>query len=313
MSPPRNTRTATAIVILALLAAPALFWGAAKAIGSNSNRVLDWLPQSFEETQRLLWFVQRFGSDEILVVGWDGCDLADERLDAFVASLGEPTETPEGDLPVFHEVISGRDVLRQLMEPPLSLPRELAKARMSGWLLGRDDQTCVIARIQPLPSGEYNRQLCVRYAREIAQRLKIPEPELHIAGPTADSVAVDEAGQQWTLEMGAASTIIGFLLAWLFLRQWWQVFGILATAIVSAAASLAVVHFSGHSMDSVLMTMPALVFVLATSGGIHLTHYYREASHQQIGRASAARAAHRPGALCAGLHYDHDRTRLTVS
>lgn len=272
------------ITVIVGLLAPFLFWAAARALASNSNEVLDWLPQNFEESQRLIWFAERFGSDELVAVGWDGCSLSDERLDRFVESARAAKDDVSGE-PVFGDVTSGRHVMRELMQPPLELPGRVARKRLDQWLVGGGGTTCVVARVNmegAYPEGgefrlealgEVDRIGAVERLREIATEMGFAADEVRIAGPTVDSVAIDLAGRQWTIPMGAASVLAGFTLAWLCLRNWWQVIAVFATSLIAAATSLAFVHLSGNSMDAVLMTMPAIIFVLATSGGIHLTHY----------------------------------------
>ncbi len=275
------------MTVVAFLAAPFLVWAAARALATNSNQVLDWLPQNFEETRRLLWFAERFGSDELVAVGWDGSTLGDERIDQFVDRARE-ARTANNGIPMFKEVTSGRHLMRELVSAPIELPGEVARQRMANWLIGADGTTCIIARVNATGKrhengkfrlkslGEFDRVAAVQCLRDISEDIGIPGDALYMAGPTVDSVAIDLAGRQWTVPMGAASVLIGFTLAWICLRSTWQVLAVFTTSLLASAASLAVVYLGGHSMDAVLMTMPAIVFVLATSGGIHLTHYLND-------------------------------------
>jgi len=48
-------------------------------------------------------------------------------------------------------------------------------------------------------------------------------------------------------------------------------------AIISAGIALASVTFTGGTCDAILLTMPALVYVLAMSGAIHMINYYHDA------------------------------------
>ena len=62
--PTPNFRHDRLVCVLSLLLMPVLLFGAIGAFRSNTNNILDWLPSSFTETQRLFEFVERFGSDE---------------------------------------------------------------------------------------------------------------------------------------------------------------------------------------------------------------------------------------------------------
>jgi len=291
---PSSSKRAVLITAVVALIAPVLFWAAAKALATNSNEVLDWLPQNFEETQRLIWFAERFGSDELIAVGWEGCSISDKRIDRFV-ELASVATCDDDDERMFGDVTSGRHVARELMNPPLELSAGATRDKLLHWLVGKQGATCIIARVNTdlaYPEdgvfrlealGEVDRIAAVQILRDIAEEIGIPAAEFRIAGPTVDSVAIDLAGRQWTILMGAASVFAGFALAWLCLRNWPQVIAVFTTSLIAAATSLAIVHFSGNEMDAVLMTMPAIIFVLATSGGIHLTHYLNESLHEKSG------------------------------
>ncbi|MCP5120169.1 MAG: MMPL family transporter, partial [bacterium] len=54
---------------------------------------------------------------------------------------------------------------------------------------------------------------------------------------------------------------------------------------VSAVTSLSVVWWSGSSVDAILMSMPALVYVLGLSGAVHIVNYYRDACREGISGA----------------------------
>ena len=68
------------IFLMFLFLGPIIVLGAKAAMESNSNKVADWLPEGFEETKQLKWFAEKFGSDELLMVSWEGCTLSDPRV-----------------------------------------------------------------------------------------------------------------------------------------------------------------------------------------------------------------------------------------
>ena len=70
---------------------------------------------------------------------------------------------------------------------------------------------------------------------------------------------------------------------------------------ISAVMSLASVYLLGSSMDAILMSMPAMIYVLAISGAIHYINYYREAIHDGGFEGAVYRArrhAFGPALLC---------------
>lgn len=267
-------RYARWICLLALAWMPFLLYGAKGAFENIHNDVLDWLPPSFDETQRLFWFVERFGSDEILVVSWEGCTLDDPRLDRMAAGLVEPQNHPQhgASFRWFREVYTGRQALEEMTSGSLQLSRDDAIARLEGWLIGRDGQTaCAVALISE--DGALNRLGAMQFVHEVADSVGIAPDALRVGGPTADGVAIDQASNQWMIQMVLLSALLGLAVARKSLGQWRATWIAFLTAIFAWAASLSVVHYGGDTLDAVLLMMPSLVFVLAISGSIHLTNY----------------------------------------
>ena len=68
-----------------------------------------------------------------------------------------------------------------------------------------------------------------------------------------------------------------------------------------AAAALASIWFTGEKTDAVVLSMPALVYVLAISGAVHLINYYRDAAEEGgLDGATDRAIAHgwKPALLC---------------
>jgi uncharacterized protein len=288
------------ICVSVFILMPALLYGALGAFKSNTNNILDWLPESFEETQRLFEFISRFGSDEILVISWQGCTLEDDRLDRVAAELVKPVaEFSDGQrYPWFRKVFTGRDTLAELTAKPLLFSREEALHRMRGWLVGPDgDSTCVLALISE--PGSMNRAGAIRYVREVLESAGVSWQEAHLGGPTANAVAIDEASITGIAPMAIGSALLGLVVAWKCLRSLRLVTIIMLSAVLAWSASLSMVYLSGTNMDAVLLMMPALVFVLTVSGAVHLTNYYSDCvTEMGIGDESLTMALRRGWLPC---------------
>ena len=121
------------------------------------------------------------------------------------------------------------------------------------------------------------------------------DPEsLHIGGPPADNVAIDEEGTITLLKLVSLSALIGIGLAYLSFRSFRVTIMLFFTGGVAAMSSLAFVHYAGSTMDAILMSMPSLVYVLGLSGAVHIVNYYRDACHES-GEDGAAEKAIRLG------------------
>ncbi len=264
--------------MLAIISLPPLTYGAVRAYLYQQNNIADWLPRESTAVDDLVWFAERFGSDEVLVASWPGCTLDDERLDKFVAALMQSVEVVDQEQPqqLFRQVFSGRETLAELTSAPAQLRRDQAIARMSGWLVGPDGKTtCAVALVSK--AGEANRPAAVEAMLTAAQASGLARDEIKIGGSTADSVAVNEASQRWMVELIIVAGIWGMAATWLCLRSLRLVSVVMVTTAWAWTASLSIVYWSGLHMDAVLMMMPVLVYVLSVSGAVHLTNYYRDA------------------------------------
>lgn len=303
------------ILFVFLCAAPLLIFGATQAVRSNTNQVSDWLPESFDETQELAWYRKHFVGDQFVVVSWDGCEIAphatsietlrpDPRIDKLASLLvsNTPVGGQPGEKPYQHyikSVFTGPRMLEYLVESDSQIPYEIAKERIVGSLLGRDrQQTCLVVTL----SDEAIPQLRTVLARphigplgfkypagvlfQAIEQCGIDVDQVHLGGPPVDNVAIDEEGERTLIRLAGFSALLGLGLAWWSLRSIRLTLIVFACGLLSATAGLASLWGSGVKTDAIVLSMPALVYVLAISGAIHLINYYRHALPLS-GRAAA--------------------------
>src|SRR6185369_17971652 len=65
---------------------------------------------------------------------------------------------------------------------------------------------------------------------------------------------------------------------------------VFSAALYAGAISLALVYYSGGSMNAILLTMPAVVYVAGISGAIHFANYYRDSVAESGVEGAPARA-----------------------
>ena len=208
------------IVGLALASfGPAIYW-ALMALGTNTNKVTDWLPTTTPEMHQFQWFCEAFEGDEILVVSWDGCTLDDPRLDAFAEAVIRPLPSKTGAAQVwFSWVRTGRSVLHELTSEPLSLSRAEALHRMANWAVGPDGRTsCAVLKVSD--AGRDDRHSAVAAVRSAAREsCNLSADRLHIGGSTFDSVAIDTESEQSLRVLLTLSLIIAVVASFLFVRN----------------------------------------------------------------------------------------------
>jgi len=319
------SRYAVVILIANAILIPLACRSAIQAVKSNRNDVADWLPADYPETKELEWFRRQFVADQFVLISWDGCELGaapsgeddDPRIAQLSAALLAARMPKDGDPdegPVFKAVTTGRTVLNELMSPPTNLGPKSATKRLQGALIGPDGkQTCIMATLSA-PAAKHLRLSIGRPIKrfglmrqklsplfEAIESAGLTEDEVRLGGPPVDNNAIDEEGERSLVRLAGLAGLLGLTLSYYSLRSIRMTLIVFMCGIFSAALALATVRWSGASMDAILMSMPALIYVLGVSGSVHITNYYRQAAiYHGLDDAVERGVAHawKPAALC---------------
>ena len=268
--------------------------GARRALLTNKNDVKQWLPESYEETRVYQWFQRHFGGEEFVLLSWEGCTLDDDRLELLTRKLTAAIQQPATDdePKLFAEVLTGPRLIERMTGPPLNLSAEEVQQRLRGSLLGPDGrQTCMVLTLTE--EGRIKARRSVDTIRHLAiDECGVPAADLHMGGPPVDNVAIDKAGETSLMRLAGLSAIIGLSMSWWSLRSGRLVALVMFAGVYSLLASMSIVWFSQTPMNAILMSMPALVYVAATSGAIHLANYYRDTVRDDGAVGAPERAIH---------------------
>ncbi len=275
---PPNWLPVLALVLIASVW-PLVGHGARQAWLKNQNRVEDWLPESFPETQRLKAFFERFGSDEFLMISWSGCTLDDPRCSLLVGRLLQPAENGQH---YFQRAFSGRDLLATLMARQSGRDERSARMRLDGVFIGENSQqSAVIALVSQ--AGIDDRRSAMNWAWNAAEvATQLPRSDIHMAGSTADSVAVNAASTERLAELNFLSFAICLAILFVSLRNIWLVGVLFLGAIFNQQLALAIIYYSGGHVDAIQLLVANLSFVLTISAGLHYLGYYYDASHERV-------------------------------
>lgn len=314
-----------AIAMVAMLVIAFIPRGTRKALESNTNNAEDWLPKSYNESVELDWFRKQFGSEAFVIMSWEGCTLGNtDQLETLARKLRvEPLTpamakavglTPHADRRIFSRVVTGPEMLEDLVRPPTRLEPSQAIERMTGAFVGPpavegDDgtrTTCLMAYLgQPALKNNRTMRMAVERVVEIAtNEIGIPRADLHMGGPPVDNVSIDIEGERTLAKLAGLSGLVGMVLAYACFRSVRLTALVLVVGIFSAGASLAMVFYFGAfevlvmgsdeprlgKLDAILMSMPAVVYVLGLSGAIHMINYYRDAEDVGGRRGAVERA-----------------------
>jgi len=277
------------ILLLFVLSYPLVYLGSEAAFKTNSNRVKDWLPKGFEETQELEWFIEQFGGDDLMVVSWDGYTVGNPKAQALAEKLRGSVRKKDGrSIKLFRDVRTAHEARERLKD----ILREAAPNRgeewyaeksirqLEGWIVGprqndgsRLGSMIVLFTPDGFDERHYAVDLIRKYAKEDAG---ITAEELHIGGPTMDSVAIDEASESRMDELTKLSVAIAMLIAFVCFRSFLVTLFVLLIGYYNQFLCLALLYATGETMDSIQLMIPPLVLVLSISGAVHLVNYYRD-------------------------------------
>ncbi len=278
------------LLVMAFLV-PFFLVGTQMSLRSNKNDVKSWLPSAYQETTMYEWYRSRFETDMFILVSWEGCTLDDTTLPLLAKKLTPPQEhvRVSSDPRFFKSVTTGVEILNSLIDQ--GVDPAAALERLKGFVIGRDGkQTCLVLTIRPQAEAEWDAtdhdgqkflHAVIDKIYNVAEmECAIPRDQLHMGGPPVDNVAIDVEGERSMLRLAIVSAIVGLIISWWCLRSWGLTTMVFTTSLFSAGLAMAVVWYSGAQMNAILLTMPALVFVAATSGAIHLANYYRDTVRQ---------------------------------
>ena len=123
-----------------------------KQLQSNTEDVLQWLPDNSEARQQYNDFAQKFGSDDFLIVTWDDCTIDDPRLKEFCQRLKDNDSNG-----LIQSVLSGADIIDRL-ESKIELSKKAIIHRFQGIYFGIKDSNQTLALVELSKKGSANRK-----------------------------------------------------------------------------------------------------------------------------------------------------------
>ena len=172
-------------------------------------------------------------------------------------SLRESPGFYDGDRWLFYRVTSGREALRGMLRPPLSLSYDVAIDRLRGSLVGPDGKTtCVVIGFNE--SGLKQRTRLVPLIREAASRYGgAAYRSQHLAGPIMDGYAVDQASRLAMNRFAPLSSIILFCVCLLCIDSIAATLLVFGISVLSQVVTLAILYYCGGTMTALLIVLAA--------------------------------------------------------
>lgn len=265
-----------------ILAWPLVMVFALSTYFGMANDPLSWLPEEAAEQQNYRRFRGWFGSDDVILVSWEGCSFEDSRLPSLANALVEHAETGR----YVERVTSIGELVDPLTRPPHNLTRSAAIDRFRGILVApRGTLGCLMLTMSQ-EADSHRVGALEAIGGMVSEHAGVDPSAVHMAGPFVYRTALDYESTRNLGWIAIAACSIGLALAWFFLRRFRLAGLTLCCGAFSGLCTVVLVGLTGGRMSPVMLVMPTLVFVLATSAGIHLVNYYRDA----LGEASGEEA-----------------------
>ena len=208
------------------------------------------------------------------MVSWKGCDIDDVRLDILTEILTTP---PEGsNVPYFATAMTTRSVMEILTEDFPQLSPNSIKARLTGWLIGRDHRTACLV-LAPHLEGWQHPAAAIEFLFTTTEHITgLPRSDIYVAGTGIDSVAIGEISAKSQRTLLPVFLLFSLFLLLCCLRHYFAALLVFWVAIINEELAGTLLFWCGAHVDSVSMLTSALIYVLTISGSVHLINYYRK-------------------------------------
>ncbi len=137
--------------------------------------------------------------------------------------------------------------------------------------------------VQPPPKKD-NRRLGTRFFSaiglflyDVVIGLPYENNGITMGGPPVDNVAIGYEGERTLYRLAGICAAIGLGISLACFRSLRLTMFVFWTSILAAGISLAMVWLTGSRCDAIMLSMPALIYVLSMSGAVHIINYYHEA------------------------------------
>ena len=247
-------------------------WVAFIAVGlsraeTNIEDFFPWLPDDTPARHNYMEFIQNFGADDVLIVSWEGCTLSNPA----VSQLKDALMRRHADR--VREVTIAEDLIARLTAPPQKMPRAEVLERISSILIGPDGETtCLFVHLTD--AGMRDRRGTVeRIIKQAGSTCGVGAGDLRLGGHPYVGYFSAEQTQKSVVWLSIPVAVISTILAWLCLRSRRLMVLVLTCGGMAALSALAMVPWAGYRVNGLLSALPSLVYVITTSGVIHVVTY----------------------------------------
>lgn len=258
------------VSVVLLVLSPLALWSVIN-LPIGSAGVHQWLPEGRIERARYEKFLEKFGSDQVLIASWEGANVDDKRVQQFIDGVQASAEFAE----YCTKVVSPIDIINSLQEPPLSFEPADVLRRLNGTLVGDNGTLAIIIFVNEQGLREHSK--VIGFVRSAADDVPgLGRQNLRLVGTVYESFAVDQAASESLLRLVLPSTIMALLISWICVGSVRAVIVVMLMAGAGQLLAVSVVYYCGYQFSAVLVVQPTLIFMLTLSGAVHLVNYLLE-------------------------------------
>ena len=265
------------IALLFLTLAVVIIARGLNRIETNTEDVMAWLPDDSAARDASGLFDDHFGSDDFVVLSWQGCTSEDPRLPKLARRLRK------SDAAVWIErVVTGPEVLARL-QSELREDAGAVRDSLRGIFFGLEspEKTCLVVELNS--EGTANRGAFMDSLWVVVDEMETLGREMiAIGGYPYLANYFDRQIKQSFLSMLVPSIVVATVVALICLRSVVLTGMVFVTAGLAAATSVAFVPLCGAKFGGLSSIIPTLTFVLTLSGCLHLIRYHIEAGGDRV-------------------------------
>ena len=156
----------------------------------------------------------------------------------------------------------------------LGFRREQIASRFTGLFFGVQDPNQTLAVVQLTSKGSADRRSSLRFVSQVIDDLPgLDLDDVVFGGKPYLGVKVDDQLRESIEQLLLPSFVLATLVSLFCLRSFSLMLIVFVTATGATACSVAIVPVCGLKFGGLMAIIPSLVFVLTTSGSIHLIRY----------------------------------------
>jgi len=261
------------------------------------NRLEVFLDQNTKVARQYQDFLETFGSDEWIVIGYTGRDFFDEevldiQLDVLKTMEAIPAIKRVSGIPQVYRDIFGEEDPKALQEEILSTPF------YKNLILSEDGQVAgMLIETEP-ESDMAARRSFLQKIRECLTPIREAGFEVHLIGPPVFHVSVEESMFQEMISTFPVAVFLSLMVLVLLFRSIKATLVALLTVFFSVLLAVEFMALCGAKMNIISSSLPLLLWVLGLANLIHIIRRYQEDRDESRSMEedvfSALRATYRP-------------------